>query len=88
MGDARLELPTILAGPTLMVPGKTILPDGLFAIETSPLHMQVHAAAGTLGFARWPPPGRLDVSGPSVSTRHDRFDMSPAERTRAMEEGR
>ncbi|MDO9021263.1 MAG: hypothetical protein Q8S73_22870 [Deltaproteobacteria bacterium] len=44
VGDARLQLPTILAGPTLMVPGKAILPDGLFAIDVLTVHPQPRPA--------------------------------------------
>ena len=36
--EARAELPTILAGPSMMVPGKAILPDGLFAIDVLTVH--------------------------------------------------
>lgn len=44
VGEARLQLPTILAGPTLMVPGKAILPDGLFAIDVLTVHPQPRPA--------------------------------------------
>lgn len=42
--DARMALPTLLAGPTLMVPGKAILPDGLFAIDVLTVHPQPRPA--------------------------------------------
>jgi hypothetical protein len=43
-GDHRLQLPTILAGPSLVVPGKAILPDGLFAIDVVTVHPQPRPA--------------------------------------------
>lgn len=36
--ELRAKLPTLVAGPSLMVPGKAILPDGLFAIDVVTLH--------------------------------------------------
>lgn len=35
---ARTELPTIVAGPTLRIPGRAILPDGMFAIDVMTVH--------------------------------------------------
>lgn len=39
-GEHRLQLPTILAGPSLVVPGKAIPSEGLFAIDVVTLHPQ------------------------------------------------
>lgn len=35
---APASVPTILAGPSMMVPGKAVLPDGLFAIDVLTVH--------------------------------------------------
>lgn len=43
-GDARMNLPTIVAGPSMMLPGKAILPDGLFAIDALTVHPQPRPA--------------------------------------------
>ncbi len=37
---ARDALPTIVAGPTLRIPGRAILPDGMFAIDVMTVHPQ------------------------------------------------
>lgn len=37
-GAARSRIPAIIAGPCLMVPGKAILPDGLFSIDVLTVH--------------------------------------------------
>lgn len=39
-GESRMQLPTIIAGPSLMVPGKAIRPDGLFAVDVVTVHPQ------------------------------------------------
>ncbi len=39
-GEARLRLPAIVASPGLAVPGRAILPDGLFAVDVLTVHPQ------------------------------------------------
>jgi hypothetical protein len=43
-GEPRMQLPSVLGGPSLMVPGKAILPDGLFAADVVTVHPQPRPA--------------------------------------------
>jgi hypothetical protein len=58
-GDARQHLPAVIASPGLAVPGRAILPDGLFAVDVLTVHPQ-------------PPPGPIYLRVGEIKVYPDR----------------
>jgi hypothetical protein len=58
-GEERHRLPTIIASPGLAVPGRAILPDGLFAVDVVTVHPQ-------------PPPGPIYLRVGEIKVYPDR----------------